>query len=696
MNALLIDGNSIINRAFYALPPLSNKNGVYTNAVTGFFSIFYKVMTNSGAPNFCAVAFDRKEPTFRHEKYGGYKAARKGMPPELAAQMPYIKQILGYMGISCVEIAGYEADDIIGTLSRVFDQKGCFCEILTGDRDSFQLISDRVHVRLASTKEEIVYTPEKIREVYGVDPIQMIEVKALMGDSSDSIPGVAGIGEKTALTLIKKFENIDNIYNNLDDPAITKSVKAKLEKDKEMCYLSRELGTIALNAPVSEDIGEYGEKNADIIGLTKLLTELGMASLMKKLNLDKEITDDEALEIQNPISEELSDVLRAMEKAGVKIDAGGIARFGKELDASTAEVGRKVYEAAGEEFNISSPTQVREILFNKLGLQGGKKTKSGYSTNAETLENLDHPIIPLILEYRELTKLNSTYVHGLLDKVAEDGRIHTTFKAETRTGRLSSVDPNIQNIPVRTERGRIMRRFFIAENGFVLVDADYSQIELRVLAYIANDSAMLEAFAKNADIHTATAASVFGVPEELVTREMRRAAKAVNFGIVYGMGAFSLSKDIGVSVADAKRYIDRYFEKYTGVRDYLEKTVAEARETGVVRTLTGRIRPIPEIKSSNKNTQAAGERIAKNTPIQGTAADIIKIAMVGVHRRLIAELPEARLILQVHDELIVESPEDVSEQASVILREEMTAAGRELGIDLTVGVGVGKSWYESH
>jgi len=695
--ALLIDGNSIVNRAFYALPLLSNKSGVYTNAVAGFFNVLLK-HRNALRPDCIAVAFDRREPTFRHAKYDGYKAARKGMPDELACQMPFIKQILELMGIKTVEAVGYEADDIIGTLSRTFG----VCHIATGDRDAFQLITDNVSVRLATNKEDVIYTPEKIREVYGVEPIQMIEVKALMGDSSDSIPGVAGIGEKTALGLIQKFGSVDYIYDNLDKLDITASVRNKLEQGKEQCFLSRELGRIALDAPVSLNIGDYAISEGDVTSsekLARLLGELEMASLMKKMNIaavPAELPEPE--ESKSDTDERLVEVLRDMEEVGVKIDVEGLTRFGEELTATCRAAEKRIHEAAGEEFSVASPKQLGEILFGKLGLPGGRKTKTGYSTNAEVLEEIAdlHPIVPLITEYRELSKLYSTYVVGYLTKVGTDGRIHTTYKNETRTGRLSSSEPNIQNIPVRTERGRVIRRFITAEKGGVLADADYSQIELRVLARVAEDAAMLTAFAEGKDIHTATAASVFGVPEESVTREMRTAAKAVNFGIVYGMGAFSLSKEIGVSVADAKRYIERYLGKYEGVRDYLDRTVAEAKKTGYVRTLTGRVRRIPEIMSANKITMAAGERIAKNTPIQGTAADIIKIAMIGVHARLKAELPEAKLILQVHDELIVEAREADSEQAANILRAEMSAAGRRFDMDLPVDVGVGKTWYESH
>ncbi|MCL1904066.1 MAG: DNA polymerase [Oscillospiraceae bacterium] len=716
---LLIDGNSLINRSFYAIRLLSNKKGVYTNAITGFFSAFLKLQ-NELKPTHAAIAFDLRAPTFRHKMYDGYKKRRKGMPEELAAQMPYIKQILDYMGIARVECEGYEADDIIGTLARsaASDESENLVYIATGDRDSFQLIDEQISVCLASNKEEIIYTPKKIEELYGIAPKQFIEIKALMGDSSDDIPGVAGIGEKTAFSLIQKFETVDYIYEHLAGLDVTTLVRTKLSRGKELCFLSRELGRIKTDVPIDLSLNSYIPQKGNPAQLATLLTELELATLMKRLKLqpvelpalsdvsqnepqkneaDNDQTNDhpyEHLQVDN----DLERVLRDMENTGIKVDAEGIRKFGEELEPQINALESRIHEMAGVQFNILSPKQLSEILFEGLGLSGTKKTKTGYSTGAEVLEALadEHPIIPLITEYRELTKLNSTYVQGLLKCVKDNGRIHTTFKNETRTGRLSSVEPNIQNIPVRTERGRIFRRFFIAERGCLLVDADYSQIELRVLAHVSSDSIMLDAFRNNADIHTITAAQVFGVAEKNVTREMRSAAKAVNFGIVYGMGAFSLSKEIGVSVAQAKDYIERYLKKYNGVREYLERVTEEAKNCGYVKTLLGRTRNIPELRSSNHNIRASGERIAKNTPIQGTAADIIKIAMVRVYDRLIKEQPSAKLILQVHDELIVESPEQIADKTAKILSEEMISAGRELEMNLTVDVKTGSSWYETH
>ena len=730
MKFLLIDGNSLINRSFYAIRLLSNKQGVYTNAITGFFSTLLR-LRNSVSPDCAAVAFDLRAPTFRHQMYDGYKKRRKGMPEELAGQLPYIKEILDAMGIPRVECPGFEADDIIGTLAMSASMSpsngqcgtdmnnSAHVSIATGDRDAFQLIGERVSVILASTKEELVYTPEKIRELYGIEPPQFISVKALMGDTSDDIPGVAGIGEKTALSLIQKFGTVEHIYNNLDTLDISPAVKLKLQKDKDSCFLSAKLAQIATDAPINTDIGEYKIRLGDMNKLAEILSRLEIFSLLKRLELQpvhiaatattslieptaetetSTPAPDVTRETQLPIDAQLEPVLRDMERAGIMLDADGLRRFGEELLPQIEHTERQIHQAAGVEFLVSSPKQLSEVLFEKLELPHAKKTKTGYSTGSEVLESLagTHPIIPLIMEYRELTKLHSTYVVGLLKRVDEDGRIHTTFKNETRTGRLSSVEPNIQNIPVRTPRGRVMRRFFIAEPGNLLIDADYSQIELRVLAEVSGDDAMLRAFREGADIHAITASQIFKVNESDVTREMRGAAKAVNFGIVYGMGAFSLAKEIGVSASQANDYIERYLSKYEGVREYLEKTVRDAKATGYVKTLLGRVRYIPELSSTNKNIIAHGERIAKNTPIQGTAADIIKVAMIKVHTRLLAEAAEAKLILQVHDELIVESPQQVSQQAALIVKEEMVAAGRELGVDLEVDVEMGKTWYETH
>ncbi|MCL1866991.1 MAG: DNA polymerase [Oscillospiraceae bacterium] len=719
MKILLIDGNSLINRSFYAIRLLSNKKGVYTNAITGFFNVLLK-LRGEISPNFIAVAFDLRAPTFRHEMYDGYKKRRKGMPEELAVQMPYIKEILDCMGVARVELAGYEADDIIGTLSKIAgspQNPDLSCVIATGDRDSFQLINEKVAVRLASTKgEDVVYTPAKIEEVYGIRPLQFIEVKALMGDSSDDIPGVAGIGEKTAFSLIHKYLSVEKLYENPQSLDVTAGVKTKLEQGREMCFLSRKLAEIAVDIPVDTSLETYKITSGNPEKLSEILTELEIFSLLKKLQMspaaiksndtgenDNSKKQSSRLPENSPkvaeLEVKLEQVLRDMERAGFKINKDGLAKFGEELIPQITRIESQIHELAGEEFNVASPKQLSSILFDKLGLPSGSKTKTKeYSTKSEVLDFLfdKHDIVPLIIEFRALSKLNSTYVKGLLEHVDSDGRIRTTFKNETATGRISSTEPNIQNIPVRTERGRILRRFFVADKGNLLIDADYSQIELRVLAHISADPVMLGAFRDGADIHTITASQVFGVSEKSVSREMRSAAKAVNFGIVYGMGAFSLSKEIGVSVALAKDYIERYLGKYEGVREYLNSTVEQAKSNGYVTTLLGRVRAVPEIRSENKNIVAAGERIAKNTPIQGTAADIIKIAMVRVNDRL--RETDSKLILQVHDELIAESPKSAAHETANILKSEMVAAGRDLSadLDLSVEVEVGESWYETH
>lgn len=830
MKLLVIDGNSIINRAFYGIRALTNRKGVFTNAVTGFMNIYLKLIAEF-QPEAAAAAFDRREPTFRHQRYEGYKAGRKGMPDELAMQLPYVKELLRALGVRVIECEGYEADDILGTLSAICEERGGECILSTGDRDSFQLITDRVSVNLAANREDIFYTPEKIREVYGVSPAEMLEVKALMGDGSDNIPGVPGIGEKTALSLIREYHTVDSIYEKLDELNVTGSVREKLRKGEESCRLSRWLGTICKTAPIGvtpEDC-RFGERDEE--KLAEILTELEMFTLLKKLKLSKTAVENAAArtaakisaveqgavgepdpsvpdyllldgtlyrflngegsvvpageyeaalsgdspkrtfdlkgmlsemgieiggvvfdstlaayllnvnaadygferlcgengvsyraddparsahELNRVLSGRLSSekmervlteieiplayVLVSMERDGIAVDREGLTLFGDRLTAEEKEIEREIYECAGEKFNISSPKQLGSILFEKLGLPSGKKTKTGYSTNAEVLENLvdEHPIVELVLRYRAVTKLNSTYAVGLLKVIGEDGRIHTTYKqTETRTGRISSAEPNIQNIPVRTERGREFRRFFIAREGYRLVDADYSQIELRLLAHISDDKAMIEAFQSGEDIHAVTASQVFNQPLEWVTPEMRSSAKAVNFGIVYGIGAFSLSKDIHVSVKQAGDYINAYLTKYGGVARYMEKTVSDAKKDGYVSTVFGRRRQIPELSASNKNVQALGKRIAMNTPIQGTAADIIKLAMVKVYARLRRELPDARLILQVHDELIVEAKESEAERAAEILREEMENVVK-LSVPLSADAKIGKSWYEAH
>ena len=829
MGFLVIDGNSILNRAFYGIRILTNSRGVATNAVTGFMNTLL-MLEKDVQPDMIAVAFDLKAPTFRHKMYDGYKANRKGMPEDLAQQLPYMKKIIKAMGIAIIEQEGYEADDIIGTISAACADKKIPCTVSTGDRDSFQLVNDYVTVRLAKTKGDIYYTPGVIEDEYGVTPKQMIEVKALMGDTSDNIPGVRGIGEKTALSLIKEFASVDGLYENIDSTLITDGLRNKLINGKESCYMSRKLAEICLTAPIDTELSHYIPSERDDERLAKLLSELEMYKMLQKLQLqptsapagskaagtgnrenqasampkgDIIITDSskiyaggigimnelsgdelrayansgstkytfdikETLSVSgleklennkfdttlaayladpdsndysmsrlctqygvpegNSIQEKsitvaalndilydnihqtgsatvltdieipLATVLVAMEREGVKLDIDGIKAFGEKITEKAEKISREIYEYAGYEFNIGSPKQLGSVLFEKLKLSSAKKTKTGYSTNAEVLESLmdKHPIIPLITEYRALTKLQNTYVTGLLKVVGEDGRVHSTFKqTETRTGRISSAEPNIQNIPVRTPLGREMRRFFTAKDGYLLVDADYSQIELRVLAHISGDEIMKKAFLDGVDIHTVTASQVFNQPIEWVTPDLRSKAKAVNFGIVYGIGAFSLSKDIGVSMTKASEYIRAYLSKYSGIAHYMDKTVAKARHDGYVETMFGRRRYIKELAAKNKNLQSFGERVAKNTPIQGTAADIIKIAMIRVYNRLRESKLDAKLILQVHDELIVEAKEDCADKAAALLKEEMENAVK-LTVPMTVDVNIGKTWYDTH
>lgn len=829
MGFLVIDGNSILNRAFYGIRVLTNSRGVATNAVTGFMNTLL-MLEKDVQPDMIAVAFDLKAPTFRHKMYDGYKANRKGMPEDLAQQLPYMKKIIKAMGIAIIEQEGYEADDIIGTISAACADKKIPCTVSTGDRDSFQLVNDYVTVRLAKTKGDIYYTPGVIEDEYGVTPKQMIEVKGLMGDTSDNIPGVRGIGEKTALSLIKEFASVDGLYENIDSTLITDGLRNKLINGKESCYMSRKLAEICLTAPIDTELSHYIPGERDDERLAKLLSELEMYKMLQKLQLqptsapagskaagtgnrknqasampkgDIIITDSskiyaggigimnelsgdelrayansgstkytfdikETLSVSgleklennkfdttlaayladpdsndysmsrlctqygvpegNSIQEKsitvaalndilydnihqtgsatvltdieipLATVLVAMEREGVKLDIDGIKAFGEKITEKAEKISREIYEYAGYEFNIGSPKQLGSVLFEKLKLSSAKKTKTGYSTNAEVLESLmdKHPIIPLITEYRALTKLQNTYVTGLLKVVGDDGRVHSTFKqTETRTGRISSAEPNIQNIPVRTPLGREMRRFFTAKDGYLLVDADYSQIELRVLAHISGDEIMKKAFLDGVDIHTVTASQVFNQPIEWVTPDLRSKAKAVNFGIVYGIGAFSLSKDIGVSMTKASEYIRAYLSKYSGIAHYMDKTVAKARHDGYVETMFGRRRYIKELAAKNKNLQSFGERVAKNTPIQGTAADIIKIAMIKVYNRLRESKLDAKLILQVHDELIVEAKEDCADKVAALLKEEMENAVK-LTVPMTVDVNIGKTWYDTH
>lgn len=848
MKLLVVDGNSILNRAFYGIKPLTTKDGMFTNAIYGFMTMFERMKADV-QPDAVAIAFDLKTKTFRHKAYDQYKANRKGMPEELHMQMAPLKELLGYLGYRIVTCEGYEADDILGTLSKKCADTGNTCVIATGDRDSLQLVNDSVSVRLAKNLNgTMMYTPEIVKEEYGVEPKKLIEVKAIQGDSSDNIPGVAGIGPKGATELISKYGDIDYIYEHLDELDIKPGIRAKLEKSKDNCYMSRMLGEICLTAPVDTDLDGYKPTEGDRAAAARLMARLELFSLIKKFGLeigeektaeqdaqrsfkivaafsetvdkilsennniyikiefdtlisvayisteeilyivssieeikkilssgkklytddskpifaycDKEGIDadiafdaslaayllspssssytldrlcaeysipvavcedgfegdgyihalpalcrrlaDDIHEIANDkllyeIEIPLSRVLARMENLGFAVDVEGIRAYGEQLGAEAAQLQQSIYDDVGYEFNINSPKQLATALFEELNLPTRKKTKSGYSTNAEVLESLLplHPVISKILEYRTVAKLKSTYCDSLADKVASDGRIHSSFnQTETRTGRISSTEPNLQNIPVRTERGREFRRFFKAREGCVLVDADYSQIELRVLAHISGDAAMRQAFTDNVDIHTVTASEVFGVPVDMVTPLMRSRAKAVNFGIVYGIGAFSLSKDIGVTVREAQKYIDNYLAHFSSVDRYMKEVIEQAKSDGYVSTLEGRRRYLPELSASNRNTRAFGERVARNAPIQGTAADIIKIAMVRVDERLKREGLEARLILQVHDELIVEAPAFESMQVAMLLQEEMENAVK-LSVPLIAEASMGETWYDA-
>ena len=865
MKLLVLDGNSILNRAFYGIRLLTTKDGVYTNGIYGFLSI-YQRLCDEVRPDAVAAAFDLRGPTFRHKMYDEYKAGRKGMPEELASQLPVLKELLGYLGVNVVECEGYEADDILGTLAAAAAAQGQECVIATGDRDSLQLVGPKVTVLLAATKagqpELRVYDEAKIQEDYGVTPPQLIDVKALQGDASDHIPGVAGVGQKTALDLIQRFRSVDHIYQSLDNLEIRETLRAKLRDGEEQARMSYQLGKIVTNVPIDTDLASYALRSPDRPKLAGLLSKLeffkwidrwglgdiptealeketapirqipckqagdlaalagtldqrpgacvlaeyegerlqavafaredavllavsnqpGWEKLMEALTRQGLRTHDSKLfyraaaalgvhvanvpvcgfdsmlaaYLLNPsaasypvdrlmqeyavpvpvvtdapeewanlcknaaafpalcdilgqrieiegqtkllrdIELPLARVLADMELDGFLVDAPGIEAFGKVLEGRIAEIEAEIYRQVGEEFNLNSPKQLGHALFEVLGLPAKKKTKSGYSTSAEVLEGLkyEHPAVELLLEYRQLAKLKSTYCDGLTAAIGEDGRIHSTLhQTETRTGRISSAEPNLQNIPVRKELGREMRRFFTAREGWLLCDADYSQIELRLLAAIAGDQTMIEAFRRGDDIHAITASQVFGMPLEMVTPLMRSRAKAVNFGIVYGIGAFSLSKDLGIPFGEAKRYIEGYMSTYPGVHDYMERTVKAAKERGYAETLFGRRRPLPELSSSNAALRSFGERVARNMPIQGTAADVIKIAMVRVWERLCREKMRARLILQVHDELIVEAPQEEADLVCALLREEMEGA-MTLEVPLTADVHAGKTWFD--
>ncbi len=815
---------------------------MFTNGIYGFLNILLK-LTDKIEPDAVAIAFDVRGKNFRHEMYSEYKANRKGMPQELADQMPVLQELLTALGYNLVMMKGFEADDVLGTLAKLSKQSGDICYIATGDRDSLQLVDSDVFVLLTTTKQgagdtETIDT-EKVLEKYGVSPKALIDVKALMGDSSDNVPGVSGVGEKTALSLISKFETLDGVYQNIEDTAIKPGTRQKLVAEKDIAYLSKKLVTIDCDVPINAELSEFVPKQKDEKKSIDILSRLEMFSLIERFGLSSQgvvlktttqkkldnVTlrpatesdieqlkqpllykqedmfiaveqqnvfslEDEQLKalferqdielvvydaklfyhkaielnalspnikfdillaayVLNPLSNDysilklsteyrtedgflcegfeassrilnlykkleqlvveqdmkklldeielpLAKVLCDMESEGFLVDTDGIAKFGEQLTKMQDDERAAVFDIAGEEFNLNSPKQLAEILFNKLKINPGKKTKTGFSTNAETLEALraENPIVEHILSYRSYQKLNSTYVEGLIKAADQNGRIHTEFKqTETRTGRISSRDPNLQNIPIRTELGSRMREYFVAKEGYTLLDADYSQIELRVLASISDDQKMQSAFKDDRDIHTETASEVFKLPRDMINADLRRKAKAVNFGIVYGMGAFSLSKDISVSVAEASRYIEGYLETYSGVKLYLENAIDFAKKEGYVSTLFGRRRNIPELQSSNKMIQASGKRLAMNTPIQGTAADIIKIAMIRVANELEKSGLEAKLILQVHDELIVEASKQHQQQAASILKNEMEQAAKCLSVPIEVEVKGGDTWF---
>lgn len=861
---LILDSNSILNRAFYGVRYLSAKDGTPTNAIYGFLNILLKLIKEQ-KPDYICAAFDVKAPTFRHKQYEGYKAQRKPMPEGLAAQMPLAKDVLRAMGVTILEKEGYEADDIIGTVARLCEESEISCFIATGDKDDLQLASDKTKVILTVTKsgynETIIYDDKAVKEKYRVTPTEFIDVKALMGDPSDNIPGVKGVGEKTAMSLIEKHHSIEYIYENIDGIGLKGAMLQKMKDGRKMAFMSKELATINRNTPIEfnaeECVFDGFENNGE---LYEILKRLELNSIIKKLDLSggdnvkenedifkdfsyqvgdknmisgdkvtvvldfdgdnissaavgagnnavvlneqddikelleddsiakvmfdvkeaivklngridiKNISDDTAIAaylvdpakneytieklaseyfgtvIEKPevkqlsllddvetdrseylakcavalgvLNERIGDkikengqeklyqevelplvtVLAHLEINGFLVDDNQLKEFADKLGEKIDALTNEIYMLAGEEFNINSPKQLGVILFEKLELKPVKKTKTGYATNADVLEKLrdKHPIVNFIMEYRQLAKLKSTYCDGLTAVVNPNThRIHSVFtQTVTVTGRLSSTEPNLQNIPTRTELGREIRKMFVAKEGYVLVDADYSQIELRVLAHIANDETMINAFRNNEDIHAVTASQVLGIPLEDVTKEQRSSAKAVNFGIVYGIGEFSLAQDLHISVKEAKAYIESYLEKYHGVRNYMESIKEQAKKDGYVKTMLNRIRYIPELKSPNYNIRQFGERVALNTPIQGTAADIIKLAMVRVDNRLINEGLKSKLILQVHDELIVEAHKDEVDKVKQILSEEMQGA-MELNVPLKVDMSTGHSWYDA-
>ena len=857
MRLLVIDGNSIANRAFFGIKLLTTKDGRYTNAIYGFLNILLSLLKEC-EPDEVAVAFDLKAPTFRHKMYDGYKATRHGMPEELAQQMPVLKELLADLGYRTVTAEGWEADDILGTLAAACAARKDDCFLATGDRDSLQLVSDTTTVLLAATvmgrSKTVTMDVDAIQEKYGIQPKQLIEVKSLMGDASDNIPGVKGIGEKTALTLVQNFGTLEGVYEHIDDKLIKPKQREHLLECREMAQLSHTLGTIRTDAPIDTAEGTYAVGEGNKAEAVRLLQELEIHSLIPRFGLDgiapaapeeedgielaeaeldalpltpsgtylvasrpavmgkqgtrnvvlqpeswyavqdctvypledadlvrlldnadvtlevfnaaplyakamaaggwgssivwdgklaaylldasaskyqiseltasyraaaaftcadypdagrladlfckmkAEITACGEDSLYNEIEFPLAQVLADMTRTGVLVDKDGIEQFGVKLRTELEQVLTRIHmETGSASFNPNSPKQLGEMLFDTMGLPHGKKTQRGWSTDAETLESLrDYPLVEDILQYRAYQKLNSTYVEGLLKVIGEDGRIHSTFnQTEARTGRLSSDNPNLQNIPIRTELGSQLRAYFVARPGCVLVDADYSQIELRILAHVTGDEHMQQAFLSGEDIHRSTAARIYNLPPDQVSPRIRSSAKAINFGIMYGKGAYSLSKDIGVSVKEADAFLKSYLAAFPKVSGYMDKTIADARACGYVSTLFGRRRALPELTSTNHNIRASGERMARNTPIQGTAADVIKLAMVRVWRRLRDEKMESRLILTVHDELIVEAPEAEAEKAAAILREEMEGCV-QYAVPLSTDVHIGKNWLEAH
>ena len=868
LNFLVLDGNSILNRSYYGIRVLSNKNGQTTNAIYGFLITMQKLLSEV-RPDAVAVAFDLPIPTFRHKMYSDYKSNRKKMPEELAQQIPILKELLTAMGYKLVSKEGYEADDILGTFASYCEKNGHKCVIATGDTDSLQLVSENVTVRIAKTKmgkpEAVIYDMKRVKNEFDVLPTRLIDIKALKGDKSDNIPGIPGIGEKTAGSIISKYGTLEELYetlencNNLKNIDLKEKTISKLVQNKDLAFLSRKLGEICRDVPIDTDIDNYIPKAMNVRKVKRIMTDLEFFSLMEKMNLKDEneeilsikvkcvnnfpeiinkikkskrvvflpkvnenfepealafvvdkdiyfadckkegfseflkefclmdaekisynmkifyrailkkgieflgekfdamlasyilnpssndygiqrianendvvepeiigenfdISDDDkellknlyflnsvfsklkedieknnASELLNDIEEPLSEVLADMENTGFEIDEVGLKNYSEILDIEIEKIKKNIFDLAGFEFNINSPKQLGFILFENLKIPGGKKSKTGYLTNARILEELrdDYKIIDEILSYRVLSKIKSTYCNGLIKLISKDGRIHSSFnQTETKTGRISSTEPNLQNIPVRTEIGRNFRKFFKAKKGSVLIDADYSQIELRLLAHLSQDECMVNAFKNDEDIHSLTASQVLNVPLSMVTPEMRFRAKAVNFGIIYGIGAFSLAKDLKISRIEAQKYIDRYFSNYKGIEEYLRYTVDFAYKNGYVETMFNRRRYLPEINSSNYNLRMFGERVAKNMPIQGTAADIIKIAMVNIYKSLKNQKLKSKIILQVHDELIIESPVEEAEMATEILKSEMEKAIK-LSVPLKVNIAVGETWFDA-